>query len=62
MIRNSIIESHGLELLKYREIQGLYSFKNSCQSFWSLKAKIELAIFQREVSEISFQDQKEKPK
>lgn len=27
-------------------IQGLYPVKNSCQSFWTLKAKIELAIFQ----------------
>jgi len=26
-------------------IQGLYSFKDSCQSFWSLKALIELAVF-----------------
>jgi len=27
------------------EIQGLYPFKKSSQSFWTLKAKIELAIF-----------------
>ena len=27
-------------------IQGLYPVKNSSQSYWTLKAKIELAIFQ----------------
>ena len=34
------------ENLEKLEIQGLYHFENSCQSFWSLKAKIDLAIFQ----------------
>ena len=56
MIKNSIIESHDLELLKDREIQGLYAFKNSCQSFWTLKAKVELSVFQRQV--IDVQDHK----
>ena len=27
-------------------IQGLYSPKGSCKKFWSLKAKVELSIFQ----------------
>jgi len=27
------------------EIQGLYPVKDSCQSFWTLKALIELAEF-----------------
>ena len=35
-----------IAMLKENSIQGLYSVKNSHQSFWSLKAKIELAIFQ----------------
>ena len=29
-----------------RRIQGLYPEKNCCQSFWTLKARIDLAIFQ----------------
>jgi len=33
-------------------IQGLYSFKDSCQSFWTLKAKIELAIFNDHKKEV----------
>jgi len=35
-------------------IQGLYSFKDSCQSFWTLRAQIELAVFndyKKEVTE-----------
>ena len=28
-----------------REIQGLFSSKDSCESFWTLKAKVDLAIF-----------------
>jgi hypothetical protein len=39
-------------LLKENEIQGLYPFKNSCQSFWTLKAKIELAIFNDHKKEV----------
>ena len=42
-------ENISLELLRNKseyEIQGLYMFKGSCQSFWSLKAKVELSIFQ----------------
>jgi len=27
------------------KIQGLYSVKNAHQSFWSLKARIDLAVF-----------------
>jgi hypothetical protein len=27
------------------KIQGLYPERNSCQSFWSLKAQVELAEF-----------------
>jgi hypothetical protein len=33
------------------EIQGLYPEKNSCQSFWTLKAKIDLAVFRKETGE-----------
>ena len=29
-----------------REIQGLFSSKDSCESFWTLKAKVELSVFQ----------------
>jgi len=36
----------GPVFLEGREIQGLYPVKNSCQSFWTLKAKIDLAVFQ----------------
>ena len=34
------------ENLEKLEIQGLYHSENCCQSFWTLKAKIDLAIFQ----------------
>jgi hypothetical protein len=33
-------------------IQGLYSIENSCQSFWSLKAKIELSAFREHKKEV----------
>jgi hypothetical protein len=51
-----------IDMLKENNIQGLYPVKDCCTAFWTLKAKIELAIFQHEVSKISFQDQKEKQK
>ena len=37
--------------LKKNTIQGLYPIKDCCQSFWALKAKIELAVFQIEKGE-----------
>ena len=40
------------ENLKKLEIQGLYHFENSCQSFWTLKAKIELSVFQDHKKEV----------
>lgn len=44
--------------LKKNSIQGLYAPENANQSFWTLKAKIETAIFQRTLSEPNFQDHK----
>jgi hypothetical protein len=40
-----------LELLKGRKIQGLYSARDCSESYWALKAKIELAVFQIEKGE-----------
>ena len=34
-------------ILKKNTIQGLYPEKNCGQSFWTLKAKIELAVFKK---------------
>ena len=39
------LQCRELEVSELNEIQGLYPFKNSSQSFWTLKAKIELAVF-----------------
>ena len=44
--------------LKENSIQGLYAPENAIQSFWTLKAKIETAIFQRTLSEPNLQDHK----
>ena len=60
--QEAVFRSKEPNFLEGRAIQGLYSAKDHCQSFWMLKVKVDLAVFQREVSEISFQDQKEKPK
>ena len=53
------MENYSLELqhntpenLEKLEIQGLYHSENSCQSFWTLKAKIALAIFQERKKEV----------
>lgn len=35
--------------LEENEIQGLYPFKDSSRSYWSLKALIELAVYRKEV-------------
>ena len=36
------------------EIQGLFHSKGACQSFWSLKAKVELSVFRdKEKGEIT---------
>jgi hypothetical protein len=32
-------------ILEKNSIQGLYSSENALQSFWSLKARVELAVF-----------------
>ena len=40
------------ENLEKHEIQGLYSPKDACQSFWSLLSKVELAIFQDQKLEV----------
>ena len=44
---------------KNPEIQGLYPVRNSHQSFWTLKAKIELAVF-REERTVTFSRDKNK--
>ena len=30
-----------------KEIQGLYTSESACQSFWTLKVKVELASYQK---------------
>jgi hypothetical protein len=40
-----------IDMLKENSIQGLYSSKDAIQSFWSLKAKIELAVFKEHKKE-----------
>jgi hypothetical protein len=45
MNETPIIEE--IALLKNNSIQGLYSSKNTHESFWSLKAKIELSVFRQ---------------
>jgi hypothetical protein len=37
-----------LDLLEVNSIQGLYPVKGCCQSFWTLKARIELAVFREQ--------------
>ena len=46
-MKNLAIDSHReSDALQSRAIQGLYSFKDCCQSYWTLRAKVELSIFQ----------------
>jgi len=37
--------------LEEKTIQGLHYVKGACESFWSLKAKIDLAIFRENKTE-----------
>ena len=41
----------GPDLLEENRIQGLYPSKNCCQSFWTLKVKVELAVFNKKEGE-----------
>ena len=47
MMKNLSLELHAEpDILETNEIQGLYPLKGCCASFWSLKVKVELSIFQ----------------
>ena len=47
MMKNLALEFQHVEPeILENEIQGLYSPKDACQSFWSLLSKVELAVFQ----------------
>ena len=53
MMKNLALELHNEpENMEKLEIQGLYHSENCCQSFWTLKTKIELAIFQEHKKEV----------
>ena len=39
------------EALKKRQIQGLFAPESACQSFWTLKARVELSSFNEEQGE-----------
>ena len=41
------------QLERVRSIQGLYDVKDSHESFWTLKAKIELAVFREHKKEVT---------
>ena len=45
MMKNLEVKHVGPEILKVKTIQGLYPEKNCCESFWTLKVKVDLAIF-----------------
>ena len=45
MIKNFEHQRISPEVLKVKTIQGLYPEKNCCESFWTLKVKVDLAIF-----------------
>lgn len=42
-----------IDFLESREIQGLYSFKACCESFWTLKARVDLAAFNKKKGELT---------
>jgi len=56
----TLVSDSQIRSIEQLEIQGLYPVKNSCQSFWTLKAKIELAVFQ-EKKEVNKHEENRKP-
>ena len=43
-MKNLEFKHVGPEILE-KEIQGLYTSESACQSFWTLKARVELSTF-----------------
>ena len=45
MMKNFEHQRISPEVLKVKTIQGLYPEKNCCESFWTLKARMETSAF-----------------